>query len=183
MTIGLFLLSHLGVDTSTLVAALYMLVLGMGLGSVMQVLVLVVQNTVPYSELGVATSGATFFRSIGGSFGTAIFGAIFSNVLVGNVRSELKGLALLHGTSITNVSPAVLSSLPASIHHGLITAYADSIQTVFMIAAPIAAIAFVAAWFLPRWSSVRASDPTPVSSVLDGEAPAPDIELDEPVTT
>ncbi len=183
VTIGLFLLSHLGVDTSALVAALYMLVLGMGLGSVMQVLVLVVQNAVPYSELGVATSGATFFRSIGGSFGTAIFGAIFSNVLVGNVRSELKGLALLHGTSITNVSPAVLSSLPASIHHGLITAYADSIQTVFMIAAPIAAIAFVAAWFLPEVELRQGLGSTPVSSVLDGEAPAPDIELDEPVTT
>ena len=183
VTIGLYLLSHLGVDTSALVAALYMLVLGMGLGSVMQVLVLVVQNAVPYSELGVATSGATFFRSIGGSFGTAIFGAIFSNVLVGNVRSELKGLALLHGSSITNVSPSVLSSLPASIHHGLVTAYADSIQTVFTIAAPIAAIAFVAAWFLPEVELRQGLGSTPASSVLDGDAPAPDIELDEPVTS
>jgi hypothetical protein len=66
-----------------------MFVLGVGLGCVMQVLVLIVQNAVPYSELGVATSGATFFRSIGGSFGTAIFGAIFSNVLVGNLVTHL----------------------------------------------------------------------------------------------
>ena len=82
---GLLLLSRMGIGTSLVLAALYMLVLGVGLGCVMQVLVLIVQNAVPYSELGVATSGATFFRSIGGSFGTAIFGAIFSNVLVGNL--------------------------------------------------------------------------------------------------
>ena len=89
ITIGILLLSRVGVGTSLVVAALYMLVLGIGLGCVMQVLVLIVQNAVPYSELGVATSGATFFRSIGGSFGTAIFGAIFSNVLVGNLVRHL----------------------------------------------------------------------------------------------
>jgi hypothetical protein len=71
-----------------------MLVLGVGLGGVMQVLVIIVQNGVPHSELGVATSGATFFRSIGGSFGTAIFGAIFSNVLVGNLANHLHALSL-----------------------------------------------------------------------------------------
>ena len=81
ITIGLVLLAQVGIGTSLIVSALYMFVLGVGLGCVMQVLVLIVQNAVPYSELGVATSGATFFRSIGGSFGTAIFGAIFSNVL------------------------------------------------------------------------------------------------------
>ncbi len=89
MTVGLLLLSRMGIGTSPVVSSLFMIVLGMGLGSVMQVLVLVVQNAVPYSELGVATSGATFFRSIGGSFGTAIFGAIFSNVLVGNLVRHL----------------------------------------------------------------------------------------------
>jgi hypothetical protein len=77
MTLGLYLLSLMGVHTSTLRDAVYMLVLGLGLGGVMQVLVTIVQNGVPHSELGVATSGATFFRSIGGSLGTAVFGAIF----------------------------------------------------------------------------------------------------------
>ncbi len=92
MTVGLFLLSLMGVGSSTLQDALYMLVLGMGIGGVMQVLVIIVQNGVPHSELGVATSGATFFRSIGGSFGTAIFGAIFANVLVGNLARHLHGV-------------------------------------------------------------------------------------------
>ena len=89
MTVGIALLSQVGVGTSLVVASLYMFVLGCGLGCVMQVLVLIVQNAVPHTELGVATSGATFFRSIGGSFGTAIFGAIFSNVLAGNLVEQL----------------------------------------------------------------------------------------------
>ena len=91
IALGLYLLSRMGIATSAGLDAVYMIVLGMGLGAVMQVLVLVVQNAVPYSELGVATSGATFFRSIGGSFGAAIFGAIFSNVLVGNLADQLHG--------------------------------------------------------------------------------------------
>ena len=96
-TLGLYLLSLMGVHTSSLLDSLYMLVLGMGIGGVMQVLVIIVQNAVPHSELGVATSGATFFRSIGGSFGTAIFGAIFSNVLIGNLASHLHGVHLPAG--------------------------------------------------------------------------------------
>jgi MFS family permease len=78
MTLGMWLLSHLAVDTPALHYTLFMFVLGVGIGGVMQVLVIAVQNVVPYRDLGVATSGATFFRSIGGSFGTAVFGAIFA---------------------------------------------------------------------------------------------------------
>ena len=98
----------------------YMLVLGIGLGSVMQVLVLVVQNAVPYSELGVATSGATFFRSIGGSFGTAIFGAIFSNVLVGNLVAPPRYHEGCRPASRARASRRpILDKLPHAIHHGL----------------------------------------------------------------
>ncbi len=150
MTVGLLLLSRMGIGTSSVVAALYMIVLGMGLGSVMQVLVLVVQNAVPYSDLGVATSGATFFRSIGGSFGTAIFGAIFSNVLVGNLVTHLGSAKLPRGVSTSSVTPAVLDKLPTVVHHGLIAAYAQSIQTVFVIAAPIAVLAFLASLLIPQ---------------------------------
>ena len=87
-----------------------MVILGMGIGGVMQVLVIIVQNSVPHSELGVATSGATFFRSIGGSFGTAIFGAIFANVLVGNLARHLHGVRIPSGFSATDVTPALLSA-------------------------------------------------------------------------
>jgi len=150
MTIGLLLLSRMGIHTNPIYSALSMLVLGMGLGSVMQILVLVVQNAVPYSELGVATSGATFFRSIGGSFGAAVFGAIFSNVLVGNLVRHLGGAKLPSGLSSSGITPAILDRLPTLVRHGLVSAYAESIQTVFVIAAPIAVIAFFFAWFIPH---------------------------------
>ena len=176
MTIGLLLLSRIGASTSQTVAALYMFVLGVGLGCVMQVLVLIVQNAVPYSELGVATSGATFFRSIGGSFGTAIFGAIFSNVLVGNLARHLHGARLPSGFSTSSVTPALLHTLSLAVQHGLAAAYAESIQTVFIIAAPIGFIAFLASWLIPRLE-LRRGVRTPQGSPADGggdvQAPQP----------
>jgi EmrB/QacA subfamily drug resistance transporter len=150
ITVALLLLSRVGIGTSLIVAALYMFVLGMGLGCVMQVLVLIAQNAVPYPELGVATSGATFFRSIGGSFGVAIFGAIFSNALVGNLVRHLGTAKLPTGLSSSSVTPAILDKLPPAVHHGVSAAYAESIQTVFAIAAPIGLIAFLASWFIPQ---------------------------------
>ena len=150
ITVGLLLLSRLAVGTSLLIASLYMFVLGVGLGCVMQVLVLIVQNAVPYSELGVGTSGQTFFRSMGGSFGTAIFGAIFSNVLVGNLVAHLGHARLPSGLSSSSVTPAIFDKLPPAVHLGIAAAYAESIQTVFVVAAPIAAIAFLASWLIPQ---------------------------------
>ncbi|MGO9883912.1 MAG: MDR family MFS transporter [Solirubrobacteraceae bacterium] len=165
MTIALLLLSQVGIGTSLVVAALYMFVLGVGLGCVMQVLVLIVQNAVPYSELGVATSGATFFRSIGGSFGTAIFGAVFSNVLVGNLVKHLGTARLPRGLSSASVTPAILDKLPDAVHHGIAAAYAESIQTVFVIAAPIGLIAFLASWLIPQVELRRGvgASPTPAA--------------------
>jgi MFS family permease len=150
MAIGLLLISQVGITTSLVISASCMFVLGIGLGCVMQVLVLIVQNAVPYSELGVATSGASFFRSIGGSFGTAIFGAIFSNVLVGNLVAHLGHHKFPKGLSSASVTPAILDKLPAAIHHGIAAAYAESIQTVFIIAAPIGLIAFLVSWLIPQ---------------------------------
>ncbi|MGA2319465.1 MAG: MDR family MFS transporter [Solirubrobacteraceae bacterium] len=150
IAVALLLLSQVGIGTSLTVAALYLFVLGVGLGCVMQVLVLIAQNAVPYSELGVATSGATFFRSIGGSFGAAIFGAIFSNVLVGNLVRHLGTAKLPSGLSSSSVTPAILDKLPQAVHHGIAAAYAESIQTLFVIAAPIGFIAFLASWLIPQ---------------------------------
>jgi len=179
MTVGLFLLSLMGVGTPIVLDSLYMFVLGAGIGGVMQVLVIIVQNAVPHSELGVATSGATFFRSIGGSFGTAIFGAIFSNVLVGNLTKHLGGAKLPAGFSSADATPALLSHLPAAIHHAFVAGYAESIQTVFIVAVPIAALAFLATWLIPqvelkRWpsaESVPAAEPR-----TDAEAEVSDAE-------
>jgi hypothetical protein len=167
-------LSRIGADTSALVTALYMFVLGVGLGCVMQVLVLIVQNAVPYSELGVATSGATFFRSIGGSFGTAIFGAIFSNVLIGNLARHLHGARLPSGFSTSSVTPALLHTLSPAVQHGLAAGYAESIQTVFIIATPIGLIAFLVSWLIPRLELRRGVRTPQVSSTESGaDVPAP----------
>lgn len=97
MTVGLFLFSTVDQNTPTPLVWLFMFVLGVGIGGVMQVLVIAVQNAVDYTALGTATSGVTFFRSIGGSFGTAVFGAIFAGVLTGNLAQRLAGHALPAG--------------------------------------------------------------------------------------
>jgi EmrB/QacA subfamily drug resistance transporter len=170
--LGLFLLSLMSASSPTVTDALSMLVLGMGLGGVMQVLVIIVQNGVPHSELGVATSGATFFRSIGGSFGTAIFGAIFSNVLVGNLASHLHGLSLPAGFSAADVTPAALSHLPAAVHAGFVAGYAESIQTVFLIAVPIAALAFLASWLIQQVELRQWSSAAPAAPATAGQAAA-----------
>ena len=175
ITVGLLLLSLLSVDTSLPVASLYMFVLGIGLGCVMQVLVLIVQNAVPHSELGVATSGATFFRSIGGSFGTAIFGAIFTNVLRGNLATQLGHSRLPAGLSTASVTPAILDKLPAAIHHFIAVAYAESISTVFTIAAPIGGLAFLCALFIPQVELRRAVGAGTGESRSAAAAPGADV--------
>src|SRR5262249_43624815 len=147
MTIGLYLLSHLDVATSLWLSSLYMLVLGAGIGASLQVLVVAVQNAVSYADLGAATGGATFFRSIGGSFGVATFGAVFSNVLAGDLAASLHGLILPHGvTAASGASPAVLAHLPPAVHAGYISGYAHSLQTVFLVATPFGALAFLLSW-------------------------------------
>jgi MFS family permease len=163
MTLGLYLLSLLTASTGAVPASLFMFVLGTGIGASMQVLVIAVQNVVSYADLGAATSGATFFRSIGGSFGTAVFGAIFSGVLPRNLATALHGHALPHGlTAASGASPAALARLPAPVHTAFVTGYAASLHTVFLLAAPVGALAFLLSWTLkevPLRTTVQAADP------------------------
>ncbi len=151
MTVGLYLLSTMTPSTPFIVAAVDMLVVGVGLGLVMQVLVIAVQNAVPYRHLGAATSLATFFRSIGGSFGAAIFGAVFTGRLGVEEARHLPPAALraLHaaGGAVTD-NPAQLKALPAPIHHGFVLAFSHSLQTVFLVAVPVVVVAFAASLFL-----------------------------------
>ncbi|MGH3503438.1 MAG: MFS transporter [Nocardioidaceae bacterium] len=162
MALGLYLLSTMDTSTSVLLTSAYMFVLGIGIGGVMQVLVIVVQSAVGYEDLGVATSGATFFRSIGGSFGTAVFGTVFANVLSGNLATYLNPSQLPPGMSAGAISPEVLSGLPAAARDGLVHAYSDSLGLVFLAVVPVAALAFVLTWLLPEIklrTTVRAVDP------------------------
>lgn len=151
MGLGLYLMSLLGTRTSTLVVSVDMFILGMGLGGVMQVLVIAVQNAVDYTDLGTATSGATFFRSMGGSFGVAIFGAIFTNRLDANLRHVARVVHLpVSVAKAASADPAVLLRLPAAIHAAFLSGYAAALRDVFAIAVPIAAAAFLLTFFLPE---------------------------------
>jgi EmrB/QacA subfamily drug resistance transporter len=163
ITIGLFLLSRLTVSTGLGLSSLYMFVLGIGIGASLQVLVIAVQNAVDYSDLGAATAGTTFFRSIGGSFGTAVFGAVFAAVLPGNLATALHGVALPHGlTAASGASPAALARLPAPIRVAFAEAYAHSLHTVFLVGVPVGAFAFLLSWTLkdvPLRATTTAPDP------------------------
>jgi EmrB/QacA subfamily drug resistance transporter len=160
--VGLLLLSRLEPNTGSLEVGLYMLVLGVGLGLTMQVLVLAVQNSVPYSQLGVATSSATLFRSIGGSLGTAILGAIFANRLANELSTTLpSGSQAASSLSSGQIDPAQLQALPAALHDSYVNSFTDSISTVFLIAAGVGALAFLLAWFLeerPLRKTIEDSD-------------------------
>ena len=150
MIVGMLLLSRLAVDTSIPAAGLSMLVLGLGLGAVMQPLILIVQNAVDYSQLGVATSGASLFRSMGGSIGTPIFGAILTNRFASNLAAALPsappgGVNLERGAT-----PALIASLPAPIKEAFRTAYVDALHPVFLTGAAFAVVAFVLTWFIPE---------------------------------
>jgi EmrB/QacA subfamily drug resistance transporter len=148
IAVGLFLLSTLDAATGAVPTSAYMLVFGLGLGLVMQVLVVAVQNAVDHRDLGAATSAATFFRQIGGSFGVAVFGTIFSNQLAGNLARYLG--ANVPASLSSSASPAAVAQLPPAVHTGFVHAYADSLDTVFLIAVPVAVLAFALTWLLPE---------------------------------
>jgi EmrB/QacA subfamily drug resistance transporter len=171
MSVGLYLMSTMGPATSTWLESLYMFVLGAGIGLSMQVLTIVVQNTVPYADLGTATSGVTFFRTLGSSFGTAIFGTLYSTHLEGEMGGAL---------ATTGVSPAVaqspesLNALSAALAGPIITAYANSINYVFRWVVPVAVLGFLVAWLLKELP-LRDSARVAATDVGEGfSAPATD---------
>ncbi|HEV2581380.1 MAG TPA: hypothetical protein VGT44_11065, partial [Ktedonobacteraceae bacterium] len=149
MTLGVFLLSRLNEHTSVLVESLSMAILGLGVGLVTQVLVMAVQNAVEYRNLGAATSGVIFFRSIGGAFGTAIFGAIFSNQLAAHLASLAASLPPgVNLSAAENV--AAIHHLPTTVRVEVVHAYAQSLSAVFLVTVPSVAVAFMLSWLLPE---------------------------------
>lgn len=155
MGLGLYLLSLMDPSTGTWPASLYMFVLGTGIGLSMQVLTIAVQNTVEYADLGTATSGVTFFRTLGSSFGTAVFGTLYTNSLTPNL-SEGIAAAARTGTadpatiSKAATSPEGLHELPTRAAEPIVGAYADTIQTVFLWTVPVALLGFLVALFLKQ---------------------------------
>ncbi len=145
MAVGFVLLSGMDAATPTWQQSVYLFVLGSGIGLCMQVLVLVVQNTANFADLGVATSGVTFFRTIGSSFGAAIFGSLFANFLAGRI-----GPALVESGAPPRAaeSPQALHALSPEMAAPIVDAYADSLGTVFLCAVPVAVVGFVVSLFL-----------------------------------
>ena len=145
MAVGFFLLSTMGAATPTWQQSVYLFILGVGIGLCMQVLVLVVQNTASFTDLGVATSGVTFFRTIGSSFGAAIFGSLFANFLASGI-----GPALIASGAPAEAadSPRALHQLDPAMAGPIVDAYADALGTVFLCAVPVAVVGFVVALFL-----------------------------------
>jgi EmrB/QacA subfamily drug resistance transporter len=160
MTLAMVLLSRLDVGTSTWVAAVYALVLGLGLGMVMQVLVLAVQNAIDPSMMGVATSGSTLFRQIGGSIGVALFGTIFAN----RVHVELVQ-RLPAGTHIPKtINPAGIRRLPPAQHAAFADAFSAALHPVFLMAAGVSVLAFLLTWLLrevPLRTTAKPSEAVP----------------------
>ncbi|MFG1934618.1 MDR family MFS transporter [Mycobacterium sp. NPDC048908] len=147
MAIGFVLLSRMGPDTSTVVQSVYLVVLGAGIGMSMQVLVLIVQNTVDFADLGVATSGVTFFRTIGSSFGAAVFGSLFNNFL----GSRLAGALASSGAPPEAAqSPDALHKLAPEMAAPIAAAYADALDKVFLYATPVAVVGFILALTLKQ---------------------------------
>jgi EmrB/QacA subfamily drug resistance transporter len=157
LVVAIVLFSYLGVHTPYWKLAIYMAVLGIGMGLTMQVLLLAAQNSVNYSELGVATSLAAFSRSIGGSIGVAMFGTVFNNRLGHNLPTQIakiphsaitpsvaKGISSLHGQSVS-ANPDALKHLPVALRSAVQVAFSDSLHTVYLAAVPIAALAFLLA--------------------------------------
>ncbi|WP_419994583.1 DHA2 family efflux MFS transporter permease subunit [Streptomyces boninensis] len=148
---GLLLLHRLTETTGTWEMSAYFFVFGFGLGLVMQVLVLAVQNAVGYEDLGVATSGATFFRSIGASFGVAVFGTIFTNRLADKLTAALGGAQQLPGgvdVADLEADPRAIAKLPPEVRDEALHAYSTSITDVFLYAVPVVALAFIISWFI-----------------------------------
>ncbi|GGW49129.1 MULTISPECIES: MDR family MFS transporter [Streptomyces] len=154
MGVGLYLMSLMDPSTGVWLESLFMFVLGTGIGLCMQVLTIAVQNTVEYADLGTATSGVTFFRTLGSAFGTAVFGTIYANALAPNLEEGIASATATGADPATvsraATSPEALHQLPPDTAAPLVGAYADTIQTVFLWTVPVAALGFVVALFLKQ---------------------------------
>jgi len=146
MAVGLYLLSRLTPGTGYWAMSGSMFVLGIGIGLSMQVLTIIVQNTARYQDLGVATSAVTFFRTLGSSFGTAVFGAIYSNGLTSRLRSALARSPGVNPKAIK--TPETLHRYPDSAIRLILSAYSDTLHVVFLWGVPVAGLAFVVSLFL-----------------------------------
>jgi len=153
MTIGIILMRNLGIGTSFWELAGYELLIGIGIGLSMQTLIIAVQNSIDFKHMGIATSAHTFFRSLGSAFGVAVFGSILSNRLTQHLKEGFTNLANQDPTALAGFDPAkvaqvqnntaVLKTFSPVIRHTVLQGFVNSFADVFLVAAPITALAFI----------------------------------------
>ncbi len=186
MIIGMWLLSQLGLHTSHLVMSLYVIVLGAGMGMTMQIMVLATQNAVAPTQIGTATAAVTFFRSLGGAFGTSLFGAIFIAGLGHWIPLLVPGAVSksIHVSGSFSMSPTRLHTFPTAVQHGILESFVRSLHTMFLVGVPVAAATFVLTLFL-REVKLRTKSglERPIEDVaMAGGAPgSADAEIDQGV--
>jgi EmrB/QacA subfamily drug resistance transporter len=178
VTIGLILLSHLGAHTSLALVGLYILVFGAGLGLFIQVLTLVVQNSVPMRQMGVATSSVTFFRSMGGAIGASALGAVLTAGIAAEFPRYLPKAALAGGGNKVAEyveSPDALDALKRThpaLHEGIIQAYSHAIDRLFLVAVPVSILSVIAALFIKQVKLRVSNAPPPAAGGGKSEAEA-----------
>jgi len=184
VTLGMWLLSHLGLHTSHLAMSAYVIVLGAGMGMTMQIMILATQNAVPVDAIGTGTAAVTFFRSLGGAFGTSLFGAVFVAGLTHWIPRLVPGAAAagIHVNGNFSMSPAELHSFPPHVQYGILDSFVRSLHNVFLVGVPVAMGLFVTTLFLkqvPLRSSSGLQRPSEDLAMSMGEVEGADAELDE----
>lgn len=174
LALGMWLFSHVSLTTSEFTLSVWMVVIGLGLGSFMQVATLAVQNSVERSRLGTATSSTTFFRTIGSSLGGAIFGTILISRLTHHLNQTLPASAAgqISTRAITSGGTSQISHLSSSVQHGILESFVRSFHDMFLIGIPFALAAFIVALFL-REQPLRGSADLPSEKSDDITSHAP----------
>jgi hypothetical protein len=171
MAAGMYLLSTMGVDTPSWQTGVYIAVLGLGMGFLMQTTMLIAQNSVEQKDLGVSSSATTFFRSIGGSFGVSLFGAIFNNHLLSNLTDRFGPTAAAQvAKGGTQMNPAALAGMPDAMRGGLLESLASSISGVFLWAIAFAVVVPILAVFIKE---IPLRDGNSVAKAKEEEAVSP----------
>lgn len=175
---GMYLLSRLDADTPRLQYSAFMAVLGLGIGLILPVLVLAVQNSVRPADIGAATSANNYFRQIGGSVGAAVFGTLFAHRLGERLATDLP-----HGARLPDaqsVTPQLVRSLPAPVRDGYITAYADAMPRIFLYLVPVLVLGFLFAFLLKEKPLVTQYGPAAPAAPDPARDPARDPACDSP---
>lgn len=168
MVVGLFLLARMDTDTTRLMSGVYMAVLGAGLGFLMQITMLVAQNSVDMKDMGVASSSATLFRTLGGSFGVALMGSLFTSQVTQTMTDRL-GPGAAHAAGSAQLDAASLAKLEPAIRDAYQHAVAAGTHSAFLLGAGVAVLGFVAAWFVKE-VPLRGAGPAKGDGAGEGNA-------------